>query len=195
MHRKRFKKLVDESKKFESIPIRTRLSDQEVARFTVHRYRFPGVDIQARLFRHYPLGTVAAHVIGYIGRINQNEQDAIEEDGEEDNYVGTNYIGKEGLEKKYEKDLHGTTGYEEIEVSAGGQSIRTLSRNPATAGNNLILSIDIELQKIVEEAFGGVAEHSSRSTPRRATFSRTCRCQIMIPTSLSRASISRAGMR
>jgi penicillin-binding protein 2 len=152
--RKRFKKLLEESKNFESVPIRTRLTDEEVARFTVQRYRFPGVDIQARLFRQYPLGAVAAHVIGYIGRINQKDQEAIEDRGEDDNYIGTNYIGKEGVEKKYEKHLHGTTGYEEIEVSAGGRAIRTLSRNSATAGDNLILSVDIELQKVVEEAFG-----------------------------------------
>jgi len=152
--RKRFRKLLEESKNFESVPIRTRLTDEEVARFTVQRYRFPGVDIQARLFRQYPLGEVAAHVIGYIGRINQKDIEAIQERDEEDNYIGTNYIGKEGLEKKYEKHLHGTTGYEEVEVSAGGRAVRTLSRNAATPGNNLILSIDIELQKIVEEAFG-----------------------------------------
>jgi penicillin-binding protein 2 len=152
--RKRFRKLLEESKNFESVPIRTRLTDEEVARFTVQRYRFPGVDIQARLFRQYPLGEVAAHVIGYIGRINQKDLDVIQENDEEDNYVGTNYIGKEGLEKKYEKELHGTTGYEEVEVSAGGRAVRTLSRNAATPGNNLILSIDIELQKIAEEAFG-----------------------------------------
>jgi len=152
--RKRFRKLLEESKNFESVPIRTRLTDEEVARFTVQRYRFPGVDIQARLFRQYPLGAVAAHVIGYIGRINRKDLDDIEANGEDDNYIGTNYIGKEGLEKKYEKHLHGTTGYEEVEISAGGRAVRTLSRNAATPGSNLILSIDIELQKIVEEAFG-----------------------------------------
>jgi penicillin-binding protein 2 len=152
--RKRFKKLLEETRNVDSIPIRTRLSDEEVARFTVQRFRFPGVEIQPRLFRQYPLGKVAAHVIGYIGRINEKDQEALDESGEEDNYVGTNYLGKEGLEKKYEKDLHGITGYEEMEVSANGRSIRMLSRASATSGNNLILSVDIELQKIVEEAFG-----------------------------------------
>lgn len=152
--RKRFKKLLDESKNFESIPIRTRLSDDEVARFTVQRYRFPGVDIQARLFRQYPMGEVAAHAIGYIGRINQKDLEAIDNRDEGDNYIGTNYIGKEGLEKSYEKHLHGITGYEEVEVSAGGRAVRTLSRTDATPGNNLILSIDIQLQKVAEEAFG-----------------------------------------
>jgi penicillin-binding protein 2 len=152
--RKRFRKLLEESKNFESTPIRTRLTDEEVARFTVQRYRFPGVEIQARLFRQYPLGQTASHVIGYIGRINQRDADKIDEMEDAANYSGTEHIGKEGLEKSYENQLHGTTGYEEVEVSAGGRAVRTLSRTPAGPGNNLILSIDIELQKIVEEAFG-----------------------------------------
>ena len=152
--RRRFRRLLDEAKNFESVPIRTRLSDEEVARFTAQRYRFPGVEIQARLFRQYPLGETASHVIGYIGRISQRDAAKIEEMEDAANYAGTDYIGKEGLEKKYESVLHGTTGYEEVEVSAGGRAVRTLSRTPATPGHNLILSIDIELQKIIEEAFG-----------------------------------------
>lgn len=152
--RKRFKKLLEESKNFESTPIRTRLSDEEVARFTAQRYRFPGVEIQARLFRQYPLGTVASHVIGYIGRVSQKDADRIDASDDAANYSGTEYIGKEGLEKSYEKQLHGTTGNEEVEISAGGRAVRTLSRTSANPGNNLILSIDIELQKIIEEAFG-----------------------------------------
>lgn len=152
--RKRFKRLLEESKNFESLPIRTRLTDEEVARFTVQRYRFPGVEIQARLFRQYPLGDAAAHVIGYIGRISQRDAANIDEMEDAANYNGTNYIGKDGLEKSYEKALHGQTGFEEVEVSAGGRAVRTLSRTAASPGNNLILSIDIELQKIVEQAFG-----------------------------------------
>jgi penicillin-binding protein 2 len=152
--RKRFRRLLDEAKNFESLPIRTRLTDEEVARFTAQRYRFPGVDIQARLFRQYPLGSVASHVIGFLGRINQTEADAIEQWDDSANYAGTSHIGKEGLEKSYEKQLHGTTGYEEVEVSAGGRAVRTVARTPATPGSNLILSIDIELQKVVEQAFG-----------------------------------------
>jgi penicillin-binding protein 2 len=152
--RKRFKKLLEESKTFTSVPLRTRLTDEEVARFSANRFRFPGVEIQARLFRQYPLGETASHVIGYIGRINQAESRAIEDTDDAANYNGTDHIGKEGLEKSYEKQLHGITGYEEVEVSAGGRAIRTLSRTPAAPGNNLILSIDIELQKVIEEAFG-----------------------------------------
>lgn len=152
--RKRFKRLLDEAKNFESVPIRTKLTDEEVARFSARRYRFPGVEIRARLFRQYPLGATASHVVGYIGRVSRKDAERIEESEDAANYIGTEYIGKEGLEKKYERELHGTTGYEEVEVSAGGRAVRTLSRTAATPGNNLILSIDIELQKIVEEAFG-----------------------------------------
>src|SRR5450830_278861 len=153
--RRRFKKLVEESKSFASLPIRTRLSDEEVARFTAQRYRFPGVDVQARLFRQYPLGEVAAHVIGYIGRINQKDADRIDDSDDAANYKGTSYIGKDGLEKSYERQLHGTTGYEEIEIAASGRAVRSMSHVSATPGDNLILSIDIELQKVAEEAFAG----------------------------------------
>ena len=152
--RKRFKRLTEESKTFESLPIRTRLSDEEVARFAAQGYRFPGVDIQARLFRQYPLGQTASHMIGYIGRVNKKDAERLEEGEDAANYRGTEYIGKEGLEKSYEKELHGITGYDEIEVSAGGRAVRTLSRTSPTPGNNLRLSVDIELQKIVEQAFG-----------------------------------------
>ncbi|MDB5776608.1 MAG: mrdA [Herbaspirillum sp.] len=152
--RRRFKKLMEESKQFESLPVRTRLTDEEVARFTAQRYRFPGVDIQARLFRQYPFGKTAAHVIGYIGRISQTDADKIADTDDAANYRGTDYIGKGGLEKSYESQLHGTTGYEEVEISAGGRAVRTLSHTSSVPGKNLILSIDIELQKVIEEAFG-----------------------------------------
>ncbi len=152
--RKRFRRLQEEGRSFESLPIRTRLTDEEVARFTAQRYRFEGVDIQARLFRQYPLGQTAAHVVGYIGRISQRDQKRIEEMENPANYAGTDHIGKEGLEKNYEQILHGKTGHEEVEVTAGGRPVRTLNRTPATPGDNLVLSIDIELQKIVEAAFG-----------------------------------------
>ena len=152
--RKRFKKLMEETKSFESLPIRTRLTDEEVARFAVHRYRFPGVEIKARLFRQYPQGTLASHVIGYIGRISQKDQERIEESEDADNYRGTQYTGKEGLEKSYEQYLHGLTGFEEVETSAGGRAVRVLSRSNPTPGNNLILSLDLRLQEVAEKAFG-----------------------------------------
>ncbi|MRX09669.1 penicillin-binding protein 2 [Pseudoduganella sp. FT25W] len=152
--RRRFKKLLEDSKGFESVPLRTRLSDEEVARFAAQHFRFPGVEVQARLFRQYPLGETASHVIGYIGRVSRAEADALEDGDDAANYRGTDHIGKEGLEKSYEKQLHGQAGFEEVEKTSGGRAVRTLSSTPAKAGSNLILSIDIELQKIVEEAFG-----------------------------------------
>lgn len=154
--RKRFKKLLDESKSFESLPIRTRLSDEEVAKFAAQSFRFTGVEIKARLFRTYPYGELASHVVGYIGRINQREKEAIEDGDEVDqvNYQGTDYIGKLGVEQSFEKQLHGTTGVEEMETSAGGRATRKLASTPATPGNTIQLSIDIKLQKLIEDMFG-----------------------------------------
>ncbi|WP_343631614.1 penicillin-binding protein 2 [Roseateles sp.] len=154
--RRRFKRLMEESKNFESLPIRTKLTDTEVARFAAQRFRFPGVDIKARLFRSYPLGEVGAHLLGYIGRINQAEKKAMDDWSEEDvaNYRGTEYIGKLGLEQAYERELHGQTGFEEMETSAGGRAVRRLRSRPPTPGNTLHLSIDIKLQALVERLFG-----------------------------------------
>ena len=154
--RRRFRKLLDESRSFESLPIRTRLSDEEVARFAAQRFRFPGVEIKARLFRNYPWGELASHVVGYIGRINQSEKKSMEDWSDEDqgNYRGTEYIGKLGVEQSFEKQLHGITGVEQVETSAGGRAVRKLASIPATPGNTVMLSIDIKLQKLVEDMFG-----------------------------------------
>ena len=152
--KRRFKRLREESKNFESLPIRTRLTDEEVARFAAQRFRFPGVDIKARLFRNYPYGELGSHVVGYIGRINQAEKEAIEEGDDEGNYRGTDYIGKLGVEQSFEQQLHGTTGVEQVETSAGGRAVRKLATNPATPGNTVMLSLDIKLQKLVEDMFG-----------------------------------------
>jgi penicillin-binding protein 2 len=152
--RRRFKKLREESRSFESVPLRTRLTDQEVARFTAQRFRFPGVEIRARLFRSYPMGDLASHVIGYIGRINQTEKDRLEDSDDEANYRGTDYIGKLGIEQSYEQVLHGTTGVHEMETSAGGRAVRRLSSMAAVPGHTVVLSIDIRLQKLVEDLYG-----------------------------------------
>ena len=152
--KRRFHKLLEESKLFESLPIRTRLSDEEVARFAANRYLFPGVEVQARLFRQYPLGAVASHVLGYINRINKADLDVIEASDQSSNYKGTDHIGKTGLEQKYEFQLHGEAGYEEIEIDAGGQAVRNISRTAPVSGNNLTLTLDAKLQEITEKAFG-----------------------------------------
>ena len=152
--RKRFKRLLDEAKNFESVPIRTRLTDTEVATFVAQRYRFPGVDVRARLFRQYPLGPIASHAIGYIGRITDRDLLWIEEADKQANYKGTDHIGKTGLEQYYEFELHGETGYEEVEIDSGGRALRSLKRIPPVSGNNLQLTLDSRLQEITEQAFG-----------------------------------------
>ncbi|MFH1044701.1 MAG: penicillin-binding protein 2 [Pseudomonadota bacterium] len=152
--RTRFKRLMIEAKGADSLPIRTRLTDEEVAKFSVNRYRFPGVDIQARLFRQYPLSELASHVVGYIGRINDRDVERIEDAGLSANYRGTDHIGKTGLEQSYESELHGITGYERVEVDSAGRGVRTLSRTSPTSGNDLVLTLDIRLQEVAEQAFG-----------------------------------------
>ena len=152
--RRRFKRLWDEFRNNDSLPLKSRLTDEEVARVAANRYRLPGVEIKARLFRQYPFGEVASHVIGYIGRISQGEKERIETQGLTANYKGSDYIGKVGIELSYERELHGTAGATDVEVDASRRVVRTLSRKPSVTGNNLQLSLDIRLQKIAEDAFG-----------------------------------------
>ena len=153
--RARFRKLVQETRNAETLPIRTRLSDEEVAKFAAQRYRYQGVvDIKARLFRQYPYGEIAAHAVGYMGRINKDDQAKLEEDGLEANYRGTDYWGKAGIEASYQDELHGITGFEQVEIDAAGRGIRTLSRTPSQPGNNVVLTLDLKLQQVAEAAFG-----------------------------------------
>ena len=152
--RRRFRRQRADSRNFDSVPIRMRLTDDEVARMAGQLYRFPGVEIKARLLRTYPLGELGAHLIGYIGRINSKEKEELEDSEDAANYRGTDYIGKLGVEKSYEALLHGTTGVEQLETSSGGHVVRLLERRPARAGDSLQLSIDIKLQKLVEDLYG-----------------------------------------
>ena len=152
--KKRLKKLLEESKGLESLPLRTRLTDEEVAKFSAQRFRFPGVEVKARLYRNYPYGETASHVIGYIGRINQADKEKLEESEDEGNYRGTDYMGKLGVEQSFEKKLHGITGVEDLETSAGGRAVRKLASSPATPGDTIMLSIDMKLQKMIEDMFG-----------------------------------------
>jgi penicillin-binding protein 2 len=152
--RRRFRKLMQDSKRFKSLPIRTRLSDEEVARFAANRYRFPGIEINARVLRHYPRGESISHVVGYIGRINDKDLEQLEANNELDNYRGSQHIGRIGIEQSFEKNLHGITGFEEVETDAAGRSVRVISRTPPIPGNDLTLSLDIRLQEIAIKAFG-----------------------------------------
>lgn len=152
--RRRFKQLMEERKSFESLPLRTRLSDEEVARVIANRYRFPGVNVEARLFRQYPQGDLASHVLGYLGRINDADQDRITNAERDEQYRGAQTIGKAGLEKHYEFELHGQPGLERVEIDAGGHPVRTLAKSAPVAGNSLQLTLDSGLQHVAEEAFG-----------------------------------------
>jgi len=153
--RRRFKKQLEATKYFDSVPIRSHLTEEDVARLVTQRYRFPGVEVQVRLFRDYPYGGLTAHIVGYIGRINENDMERIETRNETANYRGSEYIGKTGLEFSYEKTLHGTTGIEQVETNAGGRAVRLLSQTPAIPGKDLELTIDIGLQQKMEAAFAG----------------------------------------
>jgi penicillin-binding protein 2 len=152
--RVRFRKLVAETRNADNLPIRNRLSDEEAARFAANRYRFEGVEIKARLFRQYPYGEMGSHVAGYMGRIDQADRGRMEEDGSFANYRGTDYVGKAGVEASYEKELHGTTGFEQVEIDAAGRGIRVLSRTSSQPGNNVTLTLDMRLQQVAEVAFG-----------------------------------------
>src|SRR5215467_5361719 len=159
--RRRFQKLREESKGQDNLPLKTRLSDEEVAVLAVNRFRFPGVDIKGRLFRQYPLGELASHVVGYLGRIDDKDVEKIEESDLAGNYKGADHIGKTGLEQSYEQALHGTSGFEQVETDAGGRivqrgtNVRTLApTTPPKPGNNLALTLDIRLQEVAERALG-----------------------------------------
>ncbi len=152
--RKRFKKLRDQSHSFESVPLRSHLTEAEAARIAVNRFRFPGVEIRSRLFRHYPQGSLGSHLIGYIGRINDKDVERIKAAGDDSNYKGSDHIGKMGLEQYYERHLHGITGIQQVEIDADGHAVRVLSSTAPVPGNDLILSVDSKLQQIAENAFG-----------------------------------------
>ncbi len=152
--RRRFNKLREESKSLDFIPLKTRLSDSDVAKLAAFRFRFPGIEVRARLFRKYPLGESASHVLGYIGRISPEEKKSIDASKDAANYAGSTHIGKTGIEQSYEAVLHGKTGSEEVEVTAAGRAIRNLTRKPSIPGANLHLAIDIKLQQLVEELYG-----------------------------------------
>ncbi|MBU1214320.1 MAG: penicillin-binding protein 2 [Gammaproteobacteria bacterium] len=151
---RRFKKLMSERRSLQTLPVKTRLTDEELARFATQLYRFPGVEIKARLFREYPLSETTSHLLGYIGRINQQELDELEKQDLAANYMGSDYIGKTGIEQRYEKEMHGVTGMEQIEVDAGGRAVRMLSRTPPQSGKELKLTLDAGLQEVAEQAFG-----------------------------------------
>ncbi|ANY14715.1 penicillin-binding protein 2 [Bordetella pseudohinzii] len=152
---RRFKRRVAESSRYANLVLRNNLNETEAAWFSAHAFEFPGVELRARWVREYPQGEVAAHVVGHIGRIAENDLEELEKSGQLGNYRGTDVIGKKGIEKTWEQALHGRTGLEEVEVTAGGRPVRTLRRIDPVPGSDIMLSIDLELQRIAEKAFAG----------------------------------------
>jgi penicillin-binding protein 2 len=151
---RQFRRLLSESHEFETVPLKNKLTDEEVAILAANRYRLPGVEVKARLFRNYRAGPAMAHVVGFIGRINDADLKRLREAGVEQNYRGSVHIGKTGLEQSYEAQLHGRTGFDQMETDASGRAVRTLSRIPPVAGKDLRLYLDADLQAIAEHAFG-----------------------------------------
>ena len=159
---KRFDTLLKNSRPFESIPLRYHLSQDEVARFAVNRWRFPGVDIAARLTRYYPLGRLTAHVVGYVGRIDERELQEVDPS----EYSATTHIGKIGVEKAYESMLHGKVGYEQVEVNAQGRVVRVMGETPPVPGRNLYLTLDAGLQQVAEQGLAGYSGAAVALDPR-----------------------------
>lgn len=154
---RRFKQRMGANTRYTSIILRSNLTDEEAAAFAVRAFKFPGVSIRARWVREYPQGESAAHLIGYIGRISERDYERIEEEGLEGDYRGTDVIGKKGLELSYEKVLHGKPGWEQVEIAASGRPVRVLERTDPIPGDNLRLSIDIGLQRMIEGVFNDPA--------------------------------------
>ena len=147
---RKFKALVKSRRGFEVQVLKVNLNEAEVARFSVNQHRLLGAQVQARLQRNYPYGGEMAHVLGYVGRINQRDKNSIDKKA----YQGTEYIGKRGIEARYEDDLLGKVGVEQVETNAHGQRIRTLDRNPPISGDDLYLNIDVDLQVKTREYLG-----------------------------------------
>ena len=148
----RFQRRLNEPRRpFQEIPLSYDLNEEEIARMAVHRHRFPGVEVKAELVRYYPHSELTAHALGYVGRINRNELQRIDPV----NYAGTNYIGKSGVERFYEKVLHGKVGYQHVETNARGRILRVLERENPVPGEDLQLHLDLRLQRKAHELLEG----------------------------------------
>ncbi|HAS6193529.1 TPA: penicillin-binding protein 2 [Vibrio vulnificus] len=151
----RFHRERKRTRRFKSVPILSQLTEKQVAVFSVNQYRFPGVEVSGTLKRYYPYGEILTHVIGYVSRINDRDMQRLSDEGKEANYQATRDIGKLGIEKFYEDMLHGTAGYQEVEVNSRGRVIRTLKFVPPVPGKDIVLNIDIKLQTYVHQLLDG----------------------------------------
>lgn len=146
----RFKEQLQSQRRFQPATLRFRLNEEEVARLAINRHRFPGVEVQARLVRHYPQGTLTAHAVGYVGRISEKDEQEIDAA----DYAASTHIGKQGIEKAYEQELHGTVGHQQVETNAYGRMVRVLERIEPLPGNNIVLTLDAKIQRVAREAMG-----------------------------------------
>ncbi|MBN3494540.1 penicillin-binding protein 2 [Vibrio neptunius] len=151
----RFERERRQTRRFKSVPILTQLTQEQVAKFSVNQHKFPGVSVNASLKRHYPYGEVLTHVIGYVSRINDRDIQRLIREEKEANYQATRDIGKLGIERYYEDLLHGTAGYQEVEVNSRGRIIRTLKYIPPMPGKDIVLNLDIDLQIYIHELLAG----------------------------------------
>ena len=151
---KRFKKYRESYRKFENIPLKLRLTDEEAARLSVHLREFKGVEVNSRTFREYPYGKLTSHFLGYIGRISDKDKEMLEEEGLTALYRGSTHIGKSGLEKYYEHQLHGVPGYQEVEKDAYGNIVRVLKNVPSKMGQTLRLGMNIRMQQEADRILG-----------------------------------------
>jgi len=150
---KKYKRIINNNQFSNSIPIKSDLTSKELAKFVTNSYQFPKIELKENLKRYYPNGSLGVHFLGYINRISKKDLMALEKKGQKKNYIGTDHIGKAGAEFQFEKELHGVSGFEQIEVNSIGKTLRTLKTYPAKEGNNIHLTIDLKIQKIAEDAF------------------------------------------
>lgn len=164
--RRNFKRSLEDARNMGTLPLRSMLNEVETARFMANRYRFPGVEISSRNFREYPYNELGSHMIGYIGRVSQKDKERMQSEISNSNesedsselknafLPGIQYVGKIGIEQSYEHVLRGVPGYDQVEITAGGRPVRTLSSFASKPGKNVILSVDIKLQYLVEQLYG-----------------------------------------
>ena len=149
-----FRKERARSSRYTPILLKPNLTEEQIARFSVNQYRFPSLDVQPYFKRTYPYGDMLTHILGYVAKINDKDKQRLQDEGKFGNYAGSHDIGKLGIEKFYEEQLHGQTGFEEVEINNRGKVIRKLRDQPAVAGSSIRLTLDVELQQYISSLIG-----------------------------------------
>ncbi len=181
---KSFKRDVRRSRRFKAVTLKSQLSQEEVAVISVNQYHLPGVEVKGYLKRYYPYGAALTHVLGYVAKINDRDIAQLEREDKINNYRATRDIGKLGIEKYYEGILHGTAGYQEVEVNSRGRVIRTLKYVPPVSGEDIVLNLDINLQLYIEELLGNKRGAAVVIDPEDGSVLAMVSSRVMTPTSL-----------